>query len=52
MQETEQVRLKTSQSEFLYDEILQGVDTLHFFSNTWQAQDLLVKWVAFEAKQK
>lgn len=52
MPEAEQARLKTSQPEPLSDEIPQGVDTLHFFSNTWQAQGPLVKWVAFEAKQE
>lgn len=52
MPEAEQARLKTGQPESLKDETPQGVDTLHFFSNTWQAQGLLVKWVASEAEQE
>lgn len=40
MPEVEQPRLKTGQPELLEDEILQGVDTLHFSSNAWQARGL------------
>lgn len=52
MPEAGQGRLKTGQPELLQDETPQGVDALHFFSNTWQAHGLLVKWAAFEAKQE
>ena len=52
MPEAGQGRLKTGQPELLEDEIPRGGDALHFFSDTWQAQGRLVKWVTFEAKQE
>lgn len=52
MPEADPARLKRDQAKLLEDRIPQGVDILHLFSNTWQAQSLLVKWVAFEAEQE